>query len=70
MMSTLQQQSNGRSIHNLVDFVQALPISDQVELIRQIAPIILGSLDDDDRNALVSELNYAIARNALAAAAR
>jgi hypothetical protein len=69
-MSTLQQQSNGRSIHNLVDFVQALPISDQVELIRQIAPMILGSLDDDDRNALVSELNYAIARNALAAASR
>ncbi|MBX3159771.1 MAG: hypothetical protein KF773_27625 [Deltaproteobacteria bacterium] len=69
-MSGLQEHSNGRSIHNLVDFVQALPITDQVELIRQIAPMILGSLDDDDRNALVSELNYAIARNALAAASR
>jgi hypothetical protein len=62
--------SNGRSIQGLVEHVSFLPISDQVELIRQIAPMILGSLDDDDRNALVSELNYAIARNALAAAAR
>jgi hypothetical protein len=69
-MPGLQEHSNERSIHNLVDFVEALPINDQVALIRQIAPVILGSLDDDDRNALVSELNYAIARNALAASAR
>ena len=61
---------NHRSIEGVVEYVRSLPLPDQVELIRRIAPAILGALDDDDRNELVSDLNEEITRQALSSAIR
>lgn len=61
------QPVNSHSIDSLVEHVRDLPKADQVDLIRRIAPMILGSLDDADRNELVSDLNTAIARSSVAA---
>jgi len=56
--------SDSRTISRLVDFARALPLDDRVELLRQLLPITIAGLDEGPRNALVTELNYAIARHA------
>jgi len=53
---------DSRSIEGLVEHVRELPLADQLELLRRITPVILGDLDDDARNELVSDLNQAIAQ--------
>jgi hypothetical protein len=61
-MPELDSDRNGRSIENLVEHVRNLPVEDRLELLRRIAPMILASLEDEDREELVADLNMAIAR--------
>jgi hypothetical protein len=61
---------NSRSVDSLVEHVRELPLADQFELLRKIAPAIIGDLDPDDRNELVADLNEVIAQRAQTTGAR
>jgi hypothetical protein len=63
-------QTDGRSIEGLCDHIRALPLADQVELVRRVTPLLLAELDDDDRNDLVTDLNRAIVREAMSVTRR
>lgn len=61
---------NNKSIDLLAEHVRALPHSDQLELMRKIAPTILAELDEDERAELVAAINQEIVRHAVELGAR
>ena len=54
---------DNRSVDGIVEHVRALPMPDQLEVFRRIAPRILAELGDDARDELVDEINQAIAQH-------
>lgn len=56
---------NNKSVVRLAEHVRALPLAEQLELLRMIAPTIVAELDEQDRAALVSEINEEIVRHAV-----
>ena len=45
--------------------VRVLPLADQVELLRMLAPPIMAELDEKDRADLITAINEAILHHAL-----
>jgi len=54
---------DSKSVDGIVEHVHALPMADQLEVFRRIAPRVLAELGDDARDELVIEINHAIARH-------
>jgi hypothetical protein len=55
---------NNKSLVSLAEHVRALPLADQLVLLRLIAPTIVAELDEQERASLVSEINKEIVRHA------
>jgi hypothetical protein len=61
---------NHHGLDGLVEHIRTLPIDDQAELLRRVAPQVFADLDEADRTELVTDLNRAIVREAMAIAAK
>lgn len=49
-----------RSVDSIVQHIEAMPASDQLEIIRRLAPSVIAALDEDVRNVFIDQLNLAI----------
>ncbi len=58
----MDRDENSHSVENIVEHVSALPIPDQLDILRRLAVAILPGLDDDDRAEFIDDLNVALSR--------
>jgi len=58
----MQPDRDSHSVENLVEHVRALPVAEQLEVLKRLAVEILPSLDEDDRSEFIEHLNNEVSR--------